>query len=175
MALLPLNCVVLVSAYLLSPILPLFASKDGWLPKCLWWYQTPDNPLDGDYGFRMIHAPFKGEDLSYWKKYINRMFWMIRNPSYGFDWTVLAFNPEPGYVLKVVRGSHPIGGDTTIDGYYHAILTNPNGSKAWQLYVIHHWNKTRYAKIDLGWRLWQAPNVCQYMSNPFSVWKFRDV
>lgn len=35
---------------LLAPVLPFFADESGYLPRCLWWFQTPDNPLDGDRG-----------------------------------------------------------------------------------------------------------------------------
>ena len=35
-------------------------------------------------------------------RYFRRMFWLIRNPSYGFNWTVLATKPLPynkfGYI-----------------------------------------------------------------------------
>lgn len=39
-----------VFARLLCPVLPLFASEDGWLPSWLWWFQTPFDCLDGDDG-----------------------------------------------------------------------------------------------------------------------------
>ena len=48
--LLPINLIVAFIAVILSPILPLFASEDGWLPTWLWWFQTPDAPIDGDSG-----------------------------------------------------------------------------------------------------------------------------
>lgn len=35
---------------LLTPLVVLFADKDGWLPSWLWWWQTPDNSIDGDAG-----------------------------------------------------------------------------------------------------------------------------
>ena len=44
-----------VLALILAPVLPLFANSDGWLPKWLWWFQTPDNSLDGDQGWITEH------------------------------------------------------------------------------------------------------------------------
>ena len=48
--LLPLSFVMAVVGRLLAPILPFFAKSDGYLPSWLSWFQTPDNPLDGDKG-----------------------------------------------------------------------------------------------------------------------------
>ena len=33
---------------LLAPVLPFFVQEDGYLPSWLSWFQTPDNPADGD-------------------------------------------------------------------------------------------------------------------------------
>ena len=48
---LPINLLFTALAWLVSPALPAFASEDGWLPKWLWWFQTPDNSIDGDGAF----------------------------------------------------------------------------------------------------------------------------
>lgn len=48
---LPINLFVTAIAWIISPVLPLFASSDGWLPRWLWWFQTPDNSIDGDHSF----------------------------------------------------------------------------------------------------------------------------
>lgn len=36
-------------------VLPFFANKEGWLPRWLWWFQTPDNSLNGDQGWQTQH------------------------------------------------------------------------------------------------------------------------
>ena len=59
-----INLIGTVLTYLLAPLVALFwSTQDGWLDnatkkgpgprlhKCLSWFQTPDNSLDGDHGF----------------------------------------------------------------------------------------------------------------------------
>jgi hypothetical protein len=46
------SIVVTLSAILLSPVLALLVKTDGYLPKWLNWYQTPDNPAIGDKMFQ---------------------------------------------------------------------------------------------------------------------------
>jgi hypothetical protein len=161
--------VTLVSL-LLNPFLPMFAGKDGYLPRWLWWFQTPDAPLDGDVYYLAEHARFKGENITWWQRYYNRVMWLYRNTAYGFDWTVLAFKPQPGYVVEL-RGNRPLSGDLKHDGWFYAKATNPDGSSAWQLYVTHHWTAEKSTKINLGWKIWSAPDACMFVFSPSGVWK----
>lgn len=89
---LPINLAFTALAWVLSPILPLFASKEGWLPRWLWWFQTPDASLDGDSGWKDVG---KHPYINKLPRYLRQMFWLIRNPAYGFSWTVLATSPLP--------------------------------------------------------------------------------
>lgn len=86
--LLPLHILMGVVCWLLSPILPLFAIGRDVLPTWLSWFQTPDAPLDGDSGFAKLYPPEK------WPRYIRRVIWLIRNPAYGFAWSVLSYQPK---------------------------------------------------------------------------------
>jgi len=63
--LLILNQVTNLISYPLAPIVVLFASKEGWLPKWLWWFQTPDNPVDGDRDWKNLYRPFKKENTRF--------------------------------------------------------------------------------------------------------------
>lgn len=90
---LPLDLLVTAIGWLLAPVLPLFASDDGWLPRWLWWFQTPDNTIDGDHAF---NTPSKHPYITKMPRHWRRVFWLIRNPAYGFSWTVLATSPLPG-------------------------------------------------------------------------------
>lgn len=85
---LPLHFLVMGLAWLLSPVLPLFAKGDV-LPKWLSWFQTPDNTLDGEGQFDHLSE--------YWR----RVKWIQRNPAYGFAWTVLAATVNPEQEFKV--------------------------------------------------------------------------
>lgn len=90
LVLFPLNLIVLLVACILAPLLPLFASNDGWLPKWLSWFQTPDASLDGDSGWRNTS---KHPCVNKLPRYLRQVLWLWRNPSYGFNWTVLATRP----------------------------------------------------------------------------------
>ena len=69
---------------LLAPVLPFFVRDDGYLPDWLSWFQTPDNPCDGDAGHWERHP---GTDA--WSTYKRRTAWFWRNVCYGFDIDVL--------------------------------------------------------------------------------------
>lgn len=88
---------VYLLAMLLAPVLPLFSTmRDGnlennnergvgpRLPLWLAWFDTPDNSLDGDYGWRTKHCR---ED---WAFYWGHVKWLWRNPANGFSWEVLS-------------------------------------------------------------------------------------
>ena len=176
--LLPFSQLFLILAVLVTPILPLFASKEGWLPRWLWWFQTPDEPLDGDNGFKTEHATFKGE-VTGLKQYVNRCHWLWRNPAYGFDWQVLAYHPKPDDVLTVKgKGTledgpaedNPrlVSGWLGYGGWFFA-----RKGYAWQLFIRHHWNATHCTKINLGWKLWHSPGYTAhaFVFSPFGFWK----
>lgn len=95
--LLPCWLVMEILGKVLWPILPIFATKrEGWcdngahwfneprLPLWLAWFDTPDNSLWGDNGWRTIHC----EDN--WNTYLGMALWLLRNSSVGFSRTVLA-------------------------------------------------------------------------------------
>ena len=63
-----LELIASVFNYIAAPFVVLFADKDGFLPRWLWWFQTPDNTLDGDSGWKNEHRRFKIED-SPWKRW----------------------------------------------------------------------------------------------------------
>lgn len=80
-------------AYLITPVLPLFAVKRmGWcdnhsyesvewrLPLWLSWFDTPDNSLIGDANWAANHS----------EGYLDMVGWLYRNSLYGFKWSVLA-------------------------------------------------------------------------------------
>lgn len=147
----PLSLVFTMLAFLLAPVLPLFATN-GWLPWQLSYFQTPDNPLDGDEGFKTQHAPFLGMQTG-WRQYVNRIFWLWRNPAYGADFSLFGFTPTGGWSVAC-SGDSAV--DDTHDGWYFKSCQG-----AWQFYLTHHWTATCYLRINLGWKLWALPSVCQ--------------
>lgn len=76
----------MVLAMLLAPLIALFVRSDGYLPRWLWWFQTPDSRMDGcngDANFCATHRPC-------WWTYV---LWQWRNPCAGFShWLGLVFD-----------------------------------------------------------------------------------
>jgi len=79
-----LNWPLTLFAWLVAPVIPLFASNDGWLPKGLSWFQTPDNSLHGDSGWITQHWQWRYSLPIGMCNYIGMVGWLIRNPAYGF-------------------------------------------------------------------------------------------
>ncbi len=164
--LLPFSQLFLILAVIVTPILPFFATKENKLPNWLKYFDTPDENLDGDHGFRTEHAIFKGDNLTKFQRYVNRCHWLWRNPAYGWDWIVLAYKPEPEDVLTI-KGTRGLGGHLTEDGWYFA-----RKGYAWQLYITHHWNETHCTKLNFGWKLWTSSvKGHQFVFSPTGFWK----
>lgn len=59
----------------------------GWyLPDWLSWFQTPDNDIDGDQGWREEHWQWRFRLPAVLATYVGRVGWLWRNPGYGFGW-----------------------------------------------------------------------------------------
>lgn len=95
-----LACLVVEAlAVLLAPVLPLLANEAGWLPRWLWWFQTPDNSIHGDAGHALRWA---GKS-----HYLREVAWLLRNRAYGFKWTTLS--------APMDKAARVIDGDTRIN------------------------------------------------------------
>lgn len=86
------NIIMWIVGLILAPVLPLFCDKNGKLPAFLEWFETWDAPhlvFDGtgetQKDFASEKWPFlekiSNQDL---KLYLQRVFWLCRNTSYGF-------------------------------------------------------------------------------------------
>ena len=145
--LVPISLFITLLAWVISPILPLFATQqEGWLdnhakwgigprlPKWLNWFMTPDNSLDGDATFESLNPP------SYWSK----VKWLCRNPAYSFGLCYLT-NP---YYTKV-------SGDKTIKDNDNAkagwCLVHANG--LFQFTSVTSIGFSRCIYINLGWNV----------------------
>lgn len=158
-AYLPLWFVVTLSAYLLAPILPLFA-KSQWgfsdnanamateprLPDWLSWYQTPDNSLWGDYGWQTKHCP---EYKTYW----GMVKWLWRNTAYGFIWHGPVSADIHSDAKLVYSGDATISNRPLKPGYFFAKLENPDGSRYWHLYLVMKITDNYCLNVNLGWKL----------------------
>lgn len=147
----PLSFLMAIVGRLLAPVLPFFVQEDGYLPKWLWWFQTPDNPCDGDSGHWERHP---GTD--WWSTYTRRVAWFWRNVGYGFDIDVLGLKELDGDTLEVV-GDLETGTSPAHSGYVWRVLRRADGTKTgFQLYAIFQWPfwKTRCLRVNLGWKIW---------------------
>lgn len=99
LGLLVLSYAFTLVAFVVGPVLPLFAvMRTGpgdnanttvygpYLPTWLFWFDTAtDNSLWGDHGWRTEHCP------KYWATYRGMVGWLWRNPACGFGWGPLAW------------------------------------------------------------------------------------
>jgi len=147
MLLVPLNLVVTALAFLLAPILPLFAVQKLWwcdnhsyqavgpvLPTRLNWFMTPDNTLNGDATFEKANPP------SYWSE----VKWLWRNPAYSF---ALRYLNAP-YATQV-------SGDPTIKDNDNAksgwLLVHANGLFQFTLIIPIGFSRCVYC--NFGWNI----------------------
>lgn len=164
--LLPLHLCMIALCYVLSPILPAFAMGRDTLPRWLSWFQTPDAPLDGDSGFQRVATWVK------WR-YARRVMWIIRNPAYGFSWSVLAARVESGIPIDTW------GDLSSNDDPYRAgwSFTRIRGTHYWQVRVFIKTVPGKCLKARLGWKMKgdayefgetrRAPYKFTFTFNPF--------
>lgn len=154
--LLPLNLIAPVINLLLAPIVVLF-SNDGWLPKWLSWFQTPDNSLDGDSGWKNEHRLWRDKpdvETSRFKVYVNRVLWLYRNPMYGFDHDVLGATFSPDSTITTYGDTTIHDGTNAKSGFCFTIIRDTNGKTYWGLlWVKQLFKSKRCAYFDLGWKL----------------------
>lgn len=149
---------------LLTPVLPLFA-KDSYgfsnngteaaveprLPTWLSWFDTPDNSLLGDSGWKTKHPN---------GTYLDRVKWLYRNRLYGFKWTVLSMPVQVDQ--QEIDGNIDIGYQNQRYGSF--VIYQPNG--AWQYKTVF----PVFGKIfegNFGWLLDNKENsMALFMFSP---------
>lgn len=156
LSLIPLDIGFGLVAKLLNPIVVLFANDMGYLPFWLYWFGTPDNPLDGDAGWQTEHLWWKDRSSKF-KRYINRWRWLNRNTAMGFSKSVMGAGAlEEGFTF-VIKGNPNIGNRPLVNGWNYIVLTTKSNKKYWQFYYVKSWNKTMCIRILLGWKIWSNP------------------
>ena len=145
--LVPLSLLLTLVAVLFAPVMALlYTQQEGWLDnharwglgprliKCLFWFQTPDNSLDGDATFESLNPP------SYWSK----VKWLWRNPAYAF---ALRYLTNPYYT--VVKGDKTIkDNDNAKAGW---CVVHANG--LFQFTLVAPIGFSRCVYINLGWNV----------------------
>lgn len=144
----------------LAFVLPFFAHK-AWLPKWLSWFQTPDNSLRGDYGWRTQHWQWRKCLPDLFRIYVGYMGWLLRNRAYGFKWSVLAATVD----VKAITWT----GDPTIKNRDHgkAGVLHVRMHIYWQYKRIWQiFNLQKCVMLNFGWQL------DNYISDPGLVDKY---
>lgn len=140
----------------LAPLLVFFASDDGWLPRWLWWFQTPDNSLDGDRG----HIERWTDATDDWTTYCRRLAWLWRNCAYGFNIEVLGFKLKDGDV-KQTLGDPNVGDNSGVSGTCRWRVYRNGELVAFQWYYVKHYKLCGHWKcvrVGAGWKIWGQPS-----------------
>ena len=177
--------VVTIIGIILAPILPLFATKEQKLPKWLSWFDTPDNTLDGDDGWKKEHLLFlntKGDaaaDVS--RIYLKRVCWLLRNTGYGFSHSVVGKQVDSEDDVWW-EGNPKVGNRPLSEGKCFAKLYT-NNKNVFMFYFVKKTFKGKCLRIYLGWKLknkvdhpeWEGTAMLVCSINPFMGYSEQDI
>lgn len=152
------SIIVEIFAKIISPILALFCDKDGWLPKWLGWFQTPDNSCDGDRGHKE-RWPKQGKIWNW----MRRTAWLFRNSAYGFN-LKLGFKYKEGDVRMTI-GNPEAGDRSGVSGIVHHSVYRNNKLVAFQHYYVKHYRifgTWRCVRAGFGYKIWGDPSSKMY-------------
>lgn len=124
--LIPVMLVVTVLTFPLALVLPFFAvyreglldnnTKKGmgwYLKPWLNWFQTPDNSIDGDEGWRTEHWQWRFKLPAVLAQYVGRVGWLWRNPGYGVGVETISGDP----IEATYTGNKAVNDSTGVEGY----------------------------------------------------------
>lgn len=111
---------------------------------------TYDNPPQGDEGYVSKRSWFPGITTGF-KGYLNRVWWMIRNPLYGYS-KIAGLKYNPAYSL-VVLGNENISDKYKIPGWMFARLYDRNKLVGFEFYYVKPWSETKDLRMRLGWKI----------------------
>ena len=152
------SLVLTIIAFVIAPVLPVFATvQDGpldngtgygpgsRLPGWLGWFMTPDNSLEGDYGWQHEHAQWRFRFPAPVAAYIGQVGWLWRNPAYAYGMTYIDGTVPPSY-----SGDTDIGdNDTAREGH---LLVHTGGLFQYTL-VKRIGSTQRCFYVNLGWNI----------------------
>lgn len=165
-----LMIVVWALTWLFAPVLVLFAKKELGntsnnteqaveyrLPSWLSWFQTPDNSLDGDNGWKTEHWQWRFKLPSWLATYVGHIGWLWRNPACGVGRIELTLLDAIAMGSET-RGDLYIADNPVVTGYtlitskvsfqFRLIFKLPLLPVAWSM--NYGWNVTGYVKDPYG-------------------------
>lgn len=170
----PLDLLMAIVGRLVAPVLPFFVQENGYLPRWLWWFQTPDNTCDGDAG-HLERWPRSG---GIWT-YLRRLAWFLRNVAYGFGIDVLGVEVLPTDSW-IIEGDESAGDQSGISGTCYRRVYRGSKLVAFHLYYVKHYRllgRPCCVRVSLGWKLFSSyeagrkHHTCY--ANPIKGWHIR--
>lgn len=137
-------------ARVLAPLLSLFTAK-GW-PTWGAWFWTPDNDPCGDRS-DWTTLPVG----SYWR----RVFWLWRNPGYGFDASVVAVKLQRGDLLVTTGYANNLGTGPShpgASGTQRRTVWRDGRVIAWEYYYVKQWRADMCVRTRTGWKVPIGPD-----------------
>ncbi|WP_247318210.1 MULTISPECIES: hypothetical protein [Ralstonia solanacearum species complex] len=131
---------------------PLTCDDQGNLPRWLRWFQTFDASLDAGWRDGYIAQSWGDTPL---RRFMARVYWLYRNPAYGWDYWPLGvkFNPRAWRVVRYIESDTLTLFVAVGDGfnvYYHG----------------------RFGMLKLGWKAWNCWDSDGWKVTPFGpAWR----
>lgn len=152
-----------VLVMLTSPIWALWAAafKLEKLPGRFSLVHTHDNNI---YGMK------NEKPKNFFERFKTAMWWICRNPGYGFDAFVFGF-PAKGVVVTHVKSKGDISKNS---GSYRYKMVTPKGKKYFSYRKDIAWSKSKYLKMWFGWHFMaqgEEPktHMLKFDINPFKT------
>jgi hypothetical protein len=154
----PVMLVISVLTFPLAFVLPFFAvQREGWqnngnrwnlgwyLPTWLSWFQTPDNSLAGDYGWKTEHWQWRYKLPAPLRSYACVVGWLWRNPGYGVG--VVRFDSAVP-VTATYSGNAAVNDSPGVEGW---CLVHAGG--LFQLVWVKRISAGKCVYCNLGWNI----------------------
>lgn len=155
----PISLAVTVLTFPLALVLPFFAvyregplnngNEWGWgwyLPKWLSWFQTPDNSLDGDYGWQHEHWQWRYKLPPKICRYVGQVGWLWRNPGYGYG---VVYFDSPVPIAATYTGNKAVNDSPGVEGQ---CMVHANKLFQW-VWVRKIGNTGKCFYFNFGWNI----------------------
>lgn len=149
-----LDWLLLLTVPVAAPIIAAFTREQpyGLAPYSWGWiWGTYDNPPQGDEGYVRKRALCIGYTTG-WRGYVNRTWWMIRNPLYGFARRA-SVKYSPALTVSH-KGDEEVSDKYKRPGWYFARAVDLAGrTVAFEFYCVLPWGFGRCLRSRLGWKI----------------------
>lgn len=106
------------------------------------WFQTPDNSLDGDEGWRNEHWQWRLKLPLALAVYVGRVGWLWRNPGYGF-----------GRMTVINYGAIWTGDSSVNEHKEGSLLIYGMDNKCFQYRLVKRLTAGKVLYMNLGWNV----------------------